>query len=123
MPWVEIHGRLGNTALLYTAAMALWAFWRALRRQGVDGSYWGAMAIAEVLYLLQGALGMTLFLSGLGDLGGRYIHILYGVVSVLVAPALFVYTRGESSRRVMVVYGVGFLFLVGILLRSIATGG
>ena len=118
---VEIHGGLANTALYYTIAMAVWGLYRYFRRQGVDGNYWAALVIAEGLYLVQGALGAILFFSGIGHLAGPFMHILYGVVAVLVVPALFMYTRGDETRRVMLVYGVGFLFMVGILLRSMAT--
>jgi len=121
MSLVEIHGRLGNTALFFTIIMAVWGLWRYFRRQGVDGSYWGAIVIAEVLYLIQGGLGAYLFFSGLGSLTGRTIHILYGVVSLLTAPAVFVFTRGDEGRRTMLVYAAGFLFLVGIILRGIST--
>ena len=117
----EIHGSLADTALYYTIAMAAWGLWRFFRRQGVDGSYWAALAIAEILYLVQGALGAFLFFSGIGQLEGGFMHILYGVVAVLVVPALFMYTRGDETRRVSLVYGVGFLFMIGILLRSMAT--
>jgi hypothetical protein len=123
MSLVEIHGRLGNAALLFTIIMAVWGLWRYFRRQGLDSSYWGAVVIVEVLYLVQGALGAFLFFSGIGNLTGRTIHILYGVVSVLVVPAIFVFTRGEETRRPMLVYGVGFLFLIGIFLRGITTSG
>ena len=118
---IEIHGGLANTALYYTIAMVVWGFWRFFRRQGVDGSYWAALAIAEILYLVQGALGAFLFFSGIGQLSGPFMHILYGVVAVLVVPALFMFTRGDETRRVMLVYGVGFLFNFFILLRSMAT--
>jgi hypothetical protein len=118
---IEIHGGLANTALYYTIAMAVWGLYRYFRHQGVDGSYWAALVIAEVLYLIQGALGAFLFFSGIGQLEGGFMHILYGVVAVLVVPALFMYTRGDQTRRVMLIYGVGFLFMVGILLRSMAT--
>lgn len=123
MSLIEIHGRLGHTALYFTVIMALWGFWRFFRRQGLDSGYWGATVIAEILYLTQGGLGAFLYFSGLGNLTGRTIHILYGVVSVLVIPAIFVFTRGEESRRPMLAYGAGFLFLVGILLRGIVTSG
>lgn len=121
MSLVEIHGRLGFTALYLTIIMALWGFWRFFRRQGVGGSYWGAAVVAQILYLIQGGLGAFLFFSGLGNLTGRSIHILYGVVSVLVIPAVFFFTHGEASRRSMLAYGAGFLFLAGILLRGIVT--
>lgn len=118
---IQIHAGLANTAIYYTVIMAVWGLWRFYRRQGVDSSYWAALVIAEVLYLAQGVLGAFLFFSGIGDLGGQYMHILYGVVAALVVPALFMYTRGDETRRVMLVYGVGFLFNFLILLRSLAT--
>ena len=123
MSLVEIHGRLVNTALYFTIAMAVWAFWRFFRRQGVDSNYWGAVVVIQILYLVQGAFGTFLYFSGIGNLTGRSMHILYGIVSVLVIPAIFIFTRGEESRRPMLAYGAGFLFLTGILLRSIVTAG
>lgn len=121
MTLVDIHARLANTALFYAIIMALWGILRFLRKEGVGGSYWGALVIAEILFLIQAALGVTLWLSG-SDIGGQGIHILYGVISVLVLPGIFTFTRGDDVRRAMLVYGVGFLFLVGILIRAIATG-
>jgi hypothetical protein len=123
MTLIEVHGRLANTALIYTAIMALWGLWRFFRHQGVDGAYWGALVIAEVLYIVQSSLGAYLYFTGIGNLTGRGIHILYGVVAVLVAPALFVFTKGDENRRAILVYGVGFLFLIGIVLRAMATAG
>lgn len=125
MTLVEVHGRLANTALFFTLAMAVWGLFRYFRKQGLDSSYWGALIIGEILYLVQGALGAYLFFSGVGNLTGRYIHILYGVVSVLVIPSVFAFTRGEGEgeRRVQLVYAVALLFLVGILIRARATAG
>jgi hypothetical protein len=123
MTLVEIHGKLANTALLYTIILAVWGLWRFFRRQGVDGSYWGALLIAEILYVAQASLGAFLLISGIGDLAGRYMHILYGIVSVLVVPAIFFYTHGNEQRRAMLIYGVGLLFLVGVILRGMATAG
>jgi hypothetical protein len=122
MSLIEVHSRLANTALYYTIAMAIWGLFRYFRKQGVDSNFWGGLVIGEILYLAQGALGAYLLVSGRGVLTGPFMHILYGVVAVLTPPALFMWTRGDEGRRVMLVYGVGFLFLVGILFRSMATG-
>jgi hypothetical protein len=123
MPLSEVHGRLAVTAILYTAILAIWAFFRFFRRQGVESNYWGALVIAEILYIVQGALGAYLYLTNAGRPVGGGMHILYGVVAVLCVPAAFAFTRGSDERRTSLVYGAVLLFMVGILFRSIATGG
>lgn len=121
MSLVDIHGRLANTALFYVILMSVWGLWRYFRKQGVDSSYWGALVIAEVLLVGQAALGAYLWISGIGHLTRTVVHILYGVISILVIPGIFVFTRGDEKRRAILIYGVGFLFLVGIVLRAMAT--
>jgi CDP-diglyceride synthetase len=121
MPMPVVHDRLANTILLFCVAMALWGGWRFIRRQGVSSSYWGALVIAEVLILLQGALGAYLYLSGLRPMRG--IHILYGVVSALALPLVYFYTKGREERPEMLLYSVSCLILIGLVLRAMFTGG
>ena len=123
MSIVDIHARLANTILLYVIAMAAWGLWRFFRRQGVDSSYWGALIIAEILFLIQAAMGAFIWISGRGVPARGWIHVLYGIVSILVAPGIFMYTHGDEDRRSMLVYGVAFLFMIGIILRAMSTGG
>lgn len=96
MTLVEFHARLANTALFYTIIMAGWGLWRFYRRQGIASSYWGSLVIAEALYLVQAGIGAYLFISGSGELTRGYMHILYGVISVLVIPAAFFFTHGNE---------------------------
>ncbi len=121
MSLVEVHARLANTALFFCVIMGVWGAGRFLRRRGMDGSYWGAVIIAEVLIVAQGALGAYLWIVGLRP--ARNIHLLYGIVSALAVPMIFFYTKGRQERPEMLMYGVGFLILVGLLLRAITTGG
>jgi len=123
MSIIEVHARLANTAIFYTVVMAVWGLWRYFRKQEVDSSYFGALIIAEILFIIQGVLGAYLYLSGIGNLDRAFMHILYGIVSVLVIPGIFAYTRGDSTRQVQLIYGITLLFLAGILFRSLATGG
>jgi hypothetical protein len=123
MSIIEIHGRLANTAIFYTAILAIWGLWRYARKQDMDSSYFGALAIAEVLYIGQGLLGAYLYISRTGHLEQAFMHILYGIVTVLVIPGVFATTHGEGSRRVQLIYALALLFQVGILFRSLATGG
>ncbi len=116
-----IHSRLANTVLLYCLLLAGWGFWRYFRKQGMDSSFWGAAVIAEILVLVQGGLGVVLWAMSLRP-GRGAIHVLYGVVSVLSLPAVYVYTRGGDKRREMLIYALVLLFMVGIALRAMATG-
>jgi len=121
MTLTEFHARLGNTAMFFIIAMALWGLWRYFRKQGLDSSYWGALIIGEILIILQGGLGAYLWFIGLRP--GRSIHILYGVVSALIIPGIYSYTRGDQDRRAILVYAVALLILVGLILRAITTAG
>jgi heme A synthase len=121
MSIVEVHARLANTAIFFCLALALWGFWRFFRKKGIDPSYRGAAIIAELLILVQGALGAFMWFSGLRP--ARGIHLLYGIVSALAIPLVYTYTKGREERPEMLLYGVAFLVLVGLLLRAVATGG
>ncbi len=117
-----LHGRLANTVVMYAILMALWGFWRFFRKQGMDSSYWGAVVIAEVLILIQGAVGVFMRISGILPARG-WFHILYGIVAAISLPAVYMFTKGRDERRDMLIYAAIFLFLTGIALRAMATGG
>ena len=119
---IDIHSRLGNTALFYTIAMVIWSFWRFFRKQPPDSNFWGALAIAEILYLIQGALGMLIWLTGKSVVDNLFMHGLYGVVGLLVVPGMFIYSRGRESVRLMVIFGAALLFQIGIIIRGMMTG-
>lgn len=122
MSLVEIHARLANTLLLYVILLAVWGLWRFIRREGVGSSYWGALVIAEILVVIQNLLGVYLwFINNLRPERGG-IHILYGVISALAIPAVYVYTKGGDQRREMLVYAAVLLFTIGLVLRAISTG-
>jgi hypothetical protein len=120
--WVlEIHDRLSNTALLYTIAMIIYALILYFRKQGPNSNFWGALAIAEVVYLIQGALGLIAWLTGVGEVERLFVHALYGIVSVLVVPGMFLYSRGRENRRLMIIFAAVLLFQMGIILRGMGT--
>jgi hypothetical protein len=122
MSLTEVHGRLANTVLLYLIVMGVWGLWRYIRKEGVASSFWGALIIAEILIVVQGLLGGYLWLTGLQpDRGG--VHILYGVIAALGIPSAYIFTKGQEDRSVTLVYSLLALFLVGIALRAMSTGG
>ncbi|MCI0398422.1 MAG: hypothetical protein L0322_26300, partial [Chloroflexi bacterium] len=93
---------------------------RAIRKQGVDGSYMGAMVIGEGLFILQAILGVVLLFGGSAP--GRTVHFLYGVFALVALPGLFAYLRGDDTNRAQWSYAILCLFLFGVSLRAIGTG-
>lgn len=118
----EIHARLGNTILLYAILMAVWGAWRFIKSQGLVSGFWGALVIAELLILSQGGLGTYLWAIGARPVQ-EGMHILYGIVSLLPIPLVYIYTKGRDGRPELLLYTVAFLFILGLVLRAIATGG
>lgn len=122
MTLVEIHARLANTTLLFVVLMAIWGFWRFFRKQGLSPSYMGALAVAELLILAQGLVGVLLWL---GNPAGRpgYVHWIYGLVLALAVPLVYSYTKGRNERPEMLLYAVAYLIMIGMVLRAMVTGG
>lgn len=120
MTVTEVHGALANTALYYFILLAVWGTLRFVRKQGVDSAFWGALVIAEVLLSIQFLLGGYMWLVGLRP--ARSVHLLYGLVSLLALPGMFIYTKGRSERPEMLMYAVIALVMIGLLLRATFTG-
>jgi hypothetical protein len=116
----QIHSALSNTARLFFLLLGLWGLFRAVRNNGVDGSYMGALVIGEALFVLQAILGVILLIDGARP--GRMIHLLYGAFAVVALPGLFAYMKGDDSNRAQWLYAILTLFLFGVTFRSIGTG-
>jgi hypothetical protein len=100
---VELHARLGNAAVLFVLVCGLWGLIGYLRGQPVSPSFWGALVV--------------------GLRPGQLIHFLYGVLTVLSLPTAYAYSRGRSGRRESLLYGLVCLFIFGLALRAMTTGG
>jgi hypothetical protein len=122
MSLVDIHGRLAITILLYTTAMGVWGLVRYFRHKGVNSNYWGGLAINEILILVQGGLGIYLWISQLRPERGS-VHVLYGIVTALSIPAVYVFTKGNDERREMLIYSIILLIVVVLSFRAMITGG
>ena len=116
-----LHRGLANSSQLYFFAIALWGIWRFIRKQGVDSSYRGALVIADILIVAQGLIGFFLFLSGNSPAQGG-IHILYGIMSALILPAVYAYTKGGGNRSEILVYAAAALVSAILIMRAIITG-
>ena len=117
---VQIHAVLSNSVVLFFLLLGVWGLIRAIRKNGVDGSYLGAMVIGEVLFILQALLGLILVIDGARP--GRIVHFIYGSFALVALPGLFAYLKGDDSNQAQWYYALASLFLFGIALRAIGTG-
>lgn len=118
---IELHGRLGNTAMLYTIAMVIWSFWRFFRKQGPGSNYWGALAIAEIVFVILGLLGVIIWVSGAGEVENMAMHALYGTLSLLLVPGMFIYSRGHESPRTMLIFALVLVAQAALIWRGMVT--
>jgi len=116
----EIHGRLANTAMIFIAVLGIWALILRIRSKPLDGNWYGAAIIGELLIIGQAIIGTWIYLQGLGAALPRpYLHILYGLVAVLSLPAAYGYFSLLEDENVQTVAMVLVcFFLWGILLRA-----
>jgi hypothetical protein len=115
-----LHNRIANTIWLYMLILGGLNLVNYVRGRGLEGNVLGALILGEGLVITQALLGVILILLGLYPLVG-IIHILYGVVSVLVIPAIWVYTHGAADRRAAMIWALVCFFLFGLALRGIGT--
>lgn len=116
----EIHRVLSNTIWMFYLAIGLWGLYRALRGRAVDGSYFGAIAVIQIVIVVQAILGVILYLSGARP-GRELVHYLYAAFGVVFLPGLFAYLRGDDSNQAQWIYALASLFMFGVILRIIGT--
>ena len=116
----EIHRALSNTVWMFYLIIAIWGLIRAIRGMSVDGSYFGAIAVIQIVLVLQAILGGILYFSG-GRPDRQLIHYLYGAFGIVFLPGLFAYLQGDDSNRAQWIYALAALFMFGVILRITGT--
>jgi hypothetical protein len=115
-----LHQGVGNAAPIFMALLGVFSLLNYIRGQGIDGNILGIIVIGEIMMILMATLGMILMV-GLGLLQSIGIHFLYGSLSVLFMPGLWLYTHGETGRRSALIWALGGFFMMGLAIRAITT--
>ena len=121
MTTTRLHDGIANTILIYSLLVAAWSFWIYIRRRDLTPQFWGALAIAALVFVVQAGIGVVMLLLGISAM--RWVHYLYGTLGVITLPAVFAFTRGRSTYREALFYGLTLLFLSGVVLRATMTAG
>jgi len=116
----QLHSRLQVTITLALAALVVWGV-VSYARGGVGRGYQAGLAIAQLLILAEGALGLILLVAG-GAPGRLALHIVYGAVAALILPGVYLANRGRQGRWEALIYAAACLLLVGVAIRAYETG-
>ena len=117
MDLLALHGRLGIALGLYFAALGVWGIALGAAGSGPSASFRGAVVIAEIVIVLQGALGAFLALR----VGTEWIHALYGLALLAAMPLAATVVRDYTPRRMSFALGLAALFAAGLAIRGITT--
>ncbi len=116
---LPVHVLLTRTIILFMLIVAGWGLVNAARRRPPSDSYRTTLLIGELLFVVQGLIGLELL--GEGRFPAQWIHFLYGILGIVVLPSVIGYL-GRGKKRESLWLGLTALFLVGIALRAMATG-
>jgi len=116
---LSLHGRTATALVLYYTVVGLWGLFLGVRNSGPTPGFRGAIAIAVIASVLQGALGFMVFafLRPPGDA----LHVLYGFALALAFPLATSLVRDRAPRGQSVALGFAALFAAGLAIRGIIT--
>ncbi len=116
----NIHRGLAQSGILFFIALGVWALWLRIRSRPLDGSWYGAAAIGELLMIAEFLLGWVLYGQGLGgNLTRGFVHILYAVVAVITLPAAYLYlSRLQDENVKTILFAIVCFFLMEVVIRA-----
>jgi len=121
MSAVELfHDRLATTIILFFVVAGVWGLIEYARGGVIGGNIAGILVIGQILVVIQGLLGMVLFLFG--DRPNDMVHLLYGFTAALALPFAWSYMRERAPRQGLLMYSLLALFIVGLAIRGMTTG-
>jgi len=116
-----LHDRLANTVMLFFLFVGLWGLFEYFRGGVLGGNIAGALIIGQVLVAVQVLLGVALLADGFRP--GQSVHYLYGATAILIMPFAWSYMRERNPREGLLMYSLVALFIFGVAIRAMTTGG
>ena len=103
------------------AAVGVWGMLSYLRGGSLSGSLTGALVIGQALVAVQVLAGVGLLVAGVRP--PSPVHYLYGATAILVLPFVWSYLRERDQRQALLFYSLLALFIAGLAVRGMTTGG
>lgn len=116
----ELHATLAQTVMYFFFAIGIWGVIEYLRGGELGGNIGGAFVIGQVLVSAQVLMGVIILAGGFTV---QSVHFLYGISAIISLPFAWSYMRARNPRQALVVYSLVALFICGLAIRGIVTGG
>jgi heme A synthase len=116
---LSLHGRAATALVLYYVAVGFWGLFLGIRNSAPTPGFRGAIVIAVVASIVQGALGFLVFF--LLRPPPDALHILYGFALAFAMPLAASVVRDRAPRGQSVALGLAALFTAGLAIRGIIT--
>jgi len=107
--------------VLFMASVGVWGLISFARGESLGGSFSGALMIGQVLIVIQGIFGLILYIDG--PRPSDPVHILYGLTAAIIMPFLYTYLRDRDPRQALFFFSLVALFIFGLGVRGMMTGG
>lgn len=118
---ILLHDRLATTVMLFFLFVGLWGLLEFVRGGVLGGNVAGALIIGQGLVVVQVVFGVVLLVMGTKPINST--HYLYGATAIVIMPFLWSYTRDRAPRQGLLLYSLVALFIFGLAVRGMQTGG
>lgn len=116
----DLHATLAQTMMYFFFVIGVWGVFEYFRGGELGGNIGGAFVIGQILALLQALLGIIILAGGFSV---QSVHFLYGITAVISLPFAWSYMRSRHPRQGLMVYSLVALWIAGLAIRGIVTGG
>ena len=116
----QMHATLAQTVMYYFFAIGVWGIFEYIRGGELGGNIGGAFVIGQVVVAVQVVLGLVILAGGFSV---QSVHFLYGITAIISMPFAWSYMRARNPRQALAVYSLVALWICGLAIRGIVTGG
>jgi hypothetical protein len=116
----ELHALIARSLVLYFALVGAWGVFLGVRKLESSPAFRGALFIGIALGVVQAVVGLILVAMGLRPADN--LHFLYGASVIVTVPLVGSYIADKRFSRPLA-YGLASLFMAGLAIRAITTGG
>jgi hypothetical protein len=115
------HSLLSQTVMMYFLLIGVWGIFEFLRGGEMGGSIGGAFVIGQVLVTVQVLFGVIMVVFG--TYATDSVHYLYGITAIISLPFAWSYMRARHPRHALIIYSLLALWIFGLAIRGVITGG